>query len=412
MKKVVSIIKITLSLVLLTAFLSGCNVYTPYIRLEQRIMVQLVGVDYDDGVYTVSAQFSMGKSSDGGKTENDLKTVTGKGANIYSAMRQARTSIGKEFFFAHNQVLFLGEGVLKNNSVKVIQDYLTYFNNHSTAYVAGVYGTAEELLSLTYKDEYTDKNKLLLILENANDTGIYPTYCTIYRSLMFAYGKSGANFIPMVKILETGESDSAGGGAQAAADESSSEQGGEEGGDSGGGSDGGKPGESNPRVIADGGALLIDGSLVTFMDSEQCAGLALLCKDIKMSSVELNYNNEVISIELFGVKPKIVPIFESFEKDGVLAFHIVVRAVVDKSGNRILTEPGINADKVKALVEEQVQSKITSTVDTVQSVGGDLFNLEDVVKHYDYAMWIKAEDEWRDLIKTAEFTYSIDISII
>jgi len=188
MKNKKNLFIISLCLLFLTT-LTGCEAHTPFVRIEERIMVQLVGIDIEDGDYVISVQFSMGKTSDGGKTENDLKTITGTGANMYSALRDARASVGKDFFFSHNQALFLGEDVIKNNAAEAIEGYLNYCDNYSLALVAGVYGKAEALLSLTYKDEYTGKNKLRLILENASDIGIYPVY-SIYEVLIDAYSEA------------------------------------------------------------------------------------------------------------------------------------------------------------------------------------------------------------------------------
>ena len=156
MKKTLIVFLAILSLMLTT----GCDSYAPFVRLEERIMVQLVGIDWEDDIYTVSMQFCMGKTSDGGKNENDIKTAKGEGVSLYAAIRKIRETVGKEVFCPHNQLVILGEGAIKNNAVHIMEDYFDYCYSHATAYVAGVSGKAEDMVAITYSDEYAEKKNI------------------------------------------------------------------------------------------------------------------------------------------------------------------------------------------------------------------------------------------------------------
>jgi len=355
-------------------------------------MVQLVGIDYSENndKYTVSMQFSMGKTSDGGKSENDLATVTGEGANLYTAVKQARAAAGKEFFFTHNQVLILGQEVVENGAIRAIEEYLSYCDDHPNAYVAGVYGKAEEIISLTYKDEFSDKNKIMLLLENANNTGIAPAYM-MYETLMHAYNTSGSCFIPMLEIqhqhgLEIPDTDNENAGEQNA-DESAGE----------------------PKVIPGGGVLITDNAPVTFMDSIQCAGLSFFTNTTNSSSIDFVYEEENITLELFDMKTKITGNFNSEN----LTFHVKFSAKCDKAHNPILR---INSREknaaLKRFARDAIQVKMSSVADLTVNKGGDLLCLEDSLKHCDFKSWIKVEDKWSETLKNANFTYEIDIKLI
>ena len=394
------------AIVLIMVLLSGCSNYTPFVRLEQRIMVQLIGIDIQDGVYSVTVQFSMGKTSDGGKTENDLKTVTGTGDTVYSAIKQARAGIGKEFFFTHTQVLFLGEEVVKYNAIKAIEDYLLYCDEHSAALVAGVYGKAEDILNLTFKDEYSDKNKLLLVLENANNNGIYPAF-PIYRTLMDAYSASGSFFLPMIQEVQAEENE---GG-----DNSSVDSGGGEGGDSGGGGDsesgggdsggsGGSEQETPPKVMPMGGALIIDGQIAGFMDEQQCAGLATFVCCTNVSSIDFLYDDTPSTLEIFNLNTRISPGFDG-EK---LRFRVTFTASSSEAYNPILTQ--VDVEEFRKVATEALKKRLESSLEFVTGLGGDLFMLEDWLKHLDYRLWKKVESNWCQHLRDAEFVYTIDIA--
>jgi len=361
-------------------------------------MVQLIGVDwYDDDpqygeVYKVSMQFSMGKTSDGGKTDNDLSTVTGTGPNLYSAVKEARSVAAKEFFFTHNQVLILGEQVIKNNPITTLEQYLDYCDDHSTALVAGCYGKAEEIIALTYKDEYSDKNKIKLILENANNTALFPAYA-IYETLMGAYSESESCFIPMLKV----EDDRSASSGKSSGKSSEGESGDE-------GSDGGV-GAGSPNAAPAGGAVIISDKAAFFMNEEQCKGLSLLVNTSDIANVKFLHEDFVYSLEIFKKKTKIIPRFDG-EK---LVFHVKFSAFADRGHNPIMET--CDRDEFERLSQEAIVAKLKDAVEATVRIGGDVILLEDSVKHYDYSAWLKVEDDWYEAMKNAEFVYSAKIKM-
>lgn len=370
--------------------LTWCGAYSPLVRFEQRIMVQLVGIDWADDAYIVTVQFSMGKSSDAGESANDLKTVSGKGANLYSAVKQAQTFVGKEFFFTHTQVIFLGEETLNNNPLKAIDDYLKYFDHNPTAYVAGVYGAAEELLSLTYKDEYSEKNKLLLVLENAKNTGVYPAYM-IYETQIGAHSESGSFFMPMIKISESNDEEA----------ENSQEDAEQE----------ATVNTPQRKVSPAGGVLIIDEKIAMYMDEKQSEAIALLVKKCNFARIEFpTSDSQINSLKIFNKKVKITP-----KSDGEnLVFNVKFSAVADKSYNHFLSKAIIDnkIDYYKIPAQKAIRQKLQYGVETTTSKGGDLIGLEDALKHRDYALWLKVGDEWCEALKQARFTYDVNLRFI
>lgn len=387
MKKFVTVF---LSLFILIAC-TGCgDYYGHFVHFEQRIMVQLVGIDFEDDEYTLSIQFSVGKTSEMGETENNIKTVTGKGANLLSAVNRVQEQTGKEFFFEHTQVIFLGEEVLKNDVMQTLSEYIDYCDYNSTSYVAGVYGKAEDLLRLVFKDEFSDKNKLLLVVENAKDSGICPAF-VIYEMRMNSLGKSGSCFVPMVRIEENpAEENTESGGKDENKDGSKSKE---------------------PKVVPDGGALITDGKIASYMDKSQCEGLSLLIKSCDYARVEFVYeleseqSEEKITVKIVNKNTKITPDFDG--KD--LTFNIKFSATANRSYNPVLEER--TEEFIKA-AQKSIEDKMKRCVDEVTSLGGDVLQLEDTLKHRDFTAWLKAEDDWREIVKTAKFNYSVNIDVI
>jgi hypothetical protein len=381
----------------------------------------------------------MGKTSDGSKTENDLKTITGTGSTLYLAVEDAQANVGKDLFFSHNQVLFLGEEVIKSgNTTQIIEEYLNYCDYHSKAYIAGVYGNAQDLVSLAYKDEYTAKNKLLLVLENANHKGIFPVY-TIYETLMSSYSSCGSYFIPMLRKEEAsgGESgsdsgESTGGGSSGesgsgsgsksgggSGSKSGGDSGGESGGDSGGESGGGESGDGSTdlpdknKIFPDGGAVIAKNSFAGFIDKRKSEGLSLIMNTPHLSSVEIVYNDVNYTVNLFITKTKVIPKLGSEN----LEFEINFSATVDKAFNRYLSDSdsrfdhNANIDDFKKMIQESVQAKISEIIEPITGMGLDLFDFEGKLRHRNSREWLKVDD-WSAALKNAGFTYKMDIKII
>jgi spore germination protein KC len=359
-----------------TMFLTSCSDFNAFSRTEQRMIVQLVGIDYDDGIYTVSVQCALGTSSGDadGEASSAVKSSSGSGRNIYAAIKQARTDMGMELFFGHNQVLLLGEGVLANNAVAAIEGYLNHASFYTTPLIAGVNGRAEEVLTLSYRHEATPRNRILTILKNANNTGVFPTY-TIHESLHFAYSTSGSFFLPILQVENEGIPDE-------------------------------DTPLSDPIIAPFGGALIIDGVAAAFIDGEHCAGLSLLANNAQIPGIDFTNGDTSHTLEIFKTRTRISPRFS----EGVLTVVINFTAVTDKSYS---CEQ--NLEELLIPAADAAAERLRSTAIFVSESGGDLFAIEDTLKHRDFALWqeLTADREsWREIIRSVRFEINVNLTII
>jgi hypothetical protein len=121
------------------------------------------------------------------------------------------------------------------------------------------------------------------------------------------------------------------------------------------------------------------------------------------------------TLELFRVKTKITPKYD--DNLELLTFHVDFSAVADQAYNHILTDSytGDNVernDRFKKLAQEQIKLKLADTIIPVVMLGGDIFNLEDKLKHRDITAWIKVEDDWHEVLSNADFTFNAMIKIV
>lgn len=96
--------------VLTTLLLTGCFGGT---EVGERAFVQLMGLERQDGIYTVSLQLYKSES---GTPEPDVSkansvSVSGSGATVQSALADAEIAAGKKIFLGHIKMLIIGGGI-------------------------------------------------------------------------------------------------------------------------------------------------------------------------------------------------------------------------------------------------------------------------------------------------------------
>jgi hypothetical protein len=87
-------------------------------------------------------------------------------------------------------------------------------------------------------------------------------------------------------------------------------------------------------------------------------------------------------------------------------------SVADKSYNYILMDKSTEFSYMyRKLAEEAIIDEMIHIIQVTVKFGGDLFNLEDKLRHHDYKSWIKVEENWHEVLKTAQFIFHAEVNI-
>ncbi len=175
-------IKLILSVILTLTLFTGCSLGA---EVGERAFVQLMGIERDDEIYSVSLQIYKSES---GSAEADLSkansvSVSGKGATVQSALENAELSVGKKLFLGHIKLLIIGNGV-KNpaDELSLFMDGsvspacpVAYSDNPSavaeTLLEDGSY-SAEQILALMDSSASHGKAVYTSVAELSADTGV------------------------------------------------------------------------------------------------------------------------------------------------------------------------------------------------------------------------------------------------
>ena len=105
--------------------LSGCASSN---EIDNRAIVQVVGLDLEDGVFTASLEYftPMGSGDQPiNLSENNSEIVIGHGLTISEAIENAALPKGKTPFYAQSSVIIIGRE-LAENSMDVVADYINH----------------------------------------------------------------------------------------------------------------------------------------------------------------------------------------------------------------------------------------------------------------------------------------------
>lgn len=105
--------------------LSGCVSSND---IDNRAIVQVVGLDLEDGVFTASLEYftPMGSGDQPiNLSENNSEIVIGHGLTISEAIENAALPKGKTPFYAQSSVIIIGRE-LAENSMDVVADYINH----------------------------------------------------------------------------------------------------------------------------------------------------------------------------------------------------------------------------------------------------------------------------------------------
>ncbi len=186
------LICITLCILLMTS-LSGCF---GGMEVNQRLFVQLMGIDKTDEMYVVSIQSYNGKIS-GGQTDTtdaNMNVHYGEGSTIYSAIADAEKRQGKQFFLGHIKLL-----VISDNLKSPAKELSIFLDSNISPGCPVVYSDEPaKIVSTKLTDGVFSAEYLLQLMDSAAIHGE-----TIYTSLMSLTENSAvlgiSSILPIVK---------------------------------------------------------------------------------------------------------------------------------------------------------------------------------------------------------------------
>lgn len=351
------------ALVLLSCFfLQGCNYQ---VQLSQRMLIQGMGIDYENGLYRATMQVTLMNSDD----ENQVSVLQGEGQSAMDALNSVTLSSGRKPLYSHSLILVLGRACAERGLSDMIDFFIRYPESHPTVNVLLADGEAEEILTTKQQDEtYVKARDIADIAKGGKYNGetVQAEMLDVINQLR---GEGSSPYLPMVK---------------------------REGG----------------SVIATGTAVFSGDRLVTELSKEETRGLLLITGKLRSGTqvVEIPEIGKA-SMELESATTKITPLVDG--KNVRFSIEIECGASIgaaDMQSGKILDNAMYQTFGRK--LEEELQQSCIQVIDTcVRKNHSDIFNFGRRLYQTHPEYWKQHADSWKEEMTQADYAVKVTVQL-
>lgn len=124
-------------------------------QLNERLIVNGIGVDIEDGAYVVTTHvFDAEKASAGGEQSQDVVVATGRGRSVLDAFHSIILQSGKEPLYSQNLILIVGEEAAQKGLNNIIDFFIRYYESRSSVALFVAKGmSAREIMNCRYEGD-------------------------------------------------------------------------------------------------------------------------------------------------------------------------------------------------------------------------------------------------------------------
>ena len=185
-----------LALFITSILLSSC---VKAVNLQDRAIVQAVGVDYSNGQYAVTMQIFSPEGSGSqtliDPTKQNAKIITCYGESISKAIEETSVSEGKRFFLGHNRLIVLGESTDKLSLYQVLAYFTDAMDSRADVKVLKTQ-KAYDILNTQINQGILPALTIEKTIENAFETS------KITRTFLIDILKHDSLLIPKIETVE------------------------------------------------------------------------------------------------------------------------------------------------------------------------------------------------------------------
>ena len=377
------------------------------IDVEKTSIITAIAIDKEQNEFLVTAQIAVPEATDA-NTENLKTQLVGKGSTVGGALSDLGDVSGWFPKLAFCNLIILGNSLTENNVIDALDYFAKTLRVQDSALVALAENSAKELLSISTPLDNISSFALQKIMfktrgfdRDVASTDI-KTFCSGH------YSKSKSAYMPLIKILPSGDESSSSGGSSGSSGGTSQGSGAQNGTKGGGQQDNKKLFDARTT------ALFKDGFKVGELDKDltltynafhsNFTGTTIPVEDVVDSNVQKsNYLLTVMSS-----KPKIrikadekgVHIDLSLKLYCKISDHAIDGSTEALAQNTPLPTP------LKEKVEKTLERWIEDLIETQKQTECDIFNILENIYRKSNKYYDKYKDNYLE-----HLTYSINVSV-
>lgn len=188
---------------ILPLFLTGC---ARSIQLSEKLLVQGLGIDYENEQYTITLQTISSKetSSEKSSTPKKMKTVIAIGKTIKEASYNVVKQTGKEPLYSQTLLLILGNGAIKNGINNFVDFFIKHHEFSPDARVLITLTQAKNVLNLKDDEDIVPCEDILEMLEKGPNKS-KKMHSTVEKIISDLKDKHGFIKIALVDLKRQGQ---------------------------------------------------------------------------------------------------------------------------------------------------------------------------------------------------------------
>lgn len=326
MKRIFSI-----TVIIITFLLTGCSPIES--RLDKRLIIQGIGIDYDDGNYKTTVMY-MDTENPVGEADVTSAYVEGQGMSVLSALTDTTNKVGREPLYGQCGFIILGENLAKEGISEALDFFTDYYEIHPNVNIFCAECPASEVMNA---ENMNDR-----LMQNFSDTEV-TTGKTISSPLKEVCsdlkGKKANAIMALVGV-------------------------------------------DDKNAVLKGAAAFSSDKLGSFLNSEQCMAVLLMRGEAKsIWDIFPSNDNKNFNYSLSNCKSDV-----KINTDGEINFDIFIN-----SKARVYAKPSDSKteSKIEARINNICQNAITDLLKKKQL---DVFKLERILYNQDYKKYSSIKD--------------------
>lgn len=371
MKKFIALL---LTACLLPLCMTGC---IPAKELNQKLIVQAIGLDGADGEFVVTLQVYFPQSG-GGQSFVDLskpnnKVVQGRGETISQAVQDAEVSQGKQVFYGHNELIIVGNG-LAREGISTISSFLNSFNElRPNIQILVAEDTAEKIVRAQIEGGILPAHVLQKAAASGEDTG-YVTQCSLIDVMKSLKGDGSQIYAPMVGLDQDAD--------------------------------------DKTQAVFEKTAVFKNGQLAGTLNEEESRGLLWVDDEITRATILVeNTGYGKISCQITRASTKRRPQMQNGKI--LMNLRVSARAIISErvSGDvdPVLDE---HIDDIQRQICRTIEQEMEQALDAgLRRYHSDIFNFSGDISKYEPQYFLDHRDHWEDILSGIQWNIQVDCNV-
>lgn len=388
---------LTLALISST-FFTGC---LPTVQLNQRALVQAVGIDWEDNKIKLTMQVfspNTGGGSNIGASVENAKIIQASGANLTEAMQNATLTQGKKLFIGHNRIIIIGANLAK----KGLKQELTYLTTNAEARknvsVVIAENKASDILKAKINQGILPAEALQKIVDNTMTSGFVENI-KLFQFLRALENKHESAILPVISLKKESAKNETSESKNANLDEKTSES---------------KQAEIEEisSISVETMALIKNGKLLRILPKNQSRGVLFIRNAVDTTTI-LTSNDKfnLAAVNLSEVKTSI----STKSTPDEIRIKVIINSSATLGETQINPNTSIILDDIKdveraseMLIEAECKAAFEQVI---QNDKADVLYFGSLVWKENIELWETLRNDWSENISKIKFEVKAHVDI-